>query len=54
MLKSEIKETGGNIFRNFANRLENHITDNHIWQMNLAFHWPSPCTRLPETKLWVD
>lgn len=57
MLKSEIKETGGNIFRNLANRLENHIADNHIWQMNLRIFTLAAFAMygdLPEAKLWVD
>ena len=57
MLKSEIKESGGNIFRNFANRLENHIADNHIWQMNLRIFTLAAFAMygdLPEAKLWVD
>lgn len=35
LLLNEIRNNGNKIFKGFANHLENHIADNHNWQMNL-------------------
>ena len=35
MLLHEIKIMGGDFYRQFNNHLENHIADNHVWQMTL-------------------
>lgn len=34
-LLKEIKKRGSESYNNFNNRLENHIADNHVWQMTL-------------------
>lgn len=45
-LLNEIKEFGNNMYMHDINRLENHIADNHVWQMTFA---SSPWQPLPFT-----
>lgn len=57
MLLGEIKENGTKIFNGFANHLENHIADNHNWQMNLrifTFAAFAAYGDLPEAERWCD
>lgn len=57
VLLSEIKKFGSEFYNNFNNRLENHIADNHVWQMTLrifTFAAFSVYGDLPEADLWVD
>lgn len=56
-LLKEIKKRGSEFYENFNNRLENHIADNHVWQMNLrifTFAAFSVYGDLPEAGLWAD
>lgn len=56
-LLKEIKKRGSEFYENFNNRLENHIADNHVWQMNLrifTFAAFSVYGDLPEADLWAD
>ena len=56
-LLDAIKEKGTDMYNHFNNYLENHIAENHIWQMTLriltmaAF---STYGELPEADIWVD
>lgn len=34
-LRGHIRRMGGKMYHHFTNRLENHIADNHVWQMTL-------------------
>lgn len=56
-LLKEIKKRGNEFYKNFNNRLENHIADNHVWQMTLrifTFAAFSVYGELPEADLWTD
>lgn len=56
-LLKEIKKRGNEFYKNFNNRLENHIADNHVWQMTLrifTFAAFSVYGDLPEADLWTD
>lgn len=56
-LLKEIKKRGSEFYENFNNRLENHIADNHVWQMNLrifTFAAFSVYGELPEANIWAD
>lgn len=56
-LLKEIKKRGSEFYENFNNRLENHIADNHVWQMNLrifTFATFSVYGDLPEANVWAD
>lgn len=56
-LLAAIKEKGTDMYNHFNNYLENHIAENHIWQMTLriltmaAF---STYGELPEADTWTD
>ncbi len=57
MLMNEIKASGTAIFKHFNNRLENHIADNHNWQMNLRIFSLAAYAvydELPEASVWAD
>lgn len=57
ILLKEIKKRGNEFYKNFNNRLENHIADNHVWQMTLrifTFAAFSVYGELPEADLWTD
>lgn len=57
MLLEAIKVNGGKMFANFNNRLENHIADNHVWQMTFRIFTMAAFTvygELPEADTWVD
>lgn len=56
-LLKQIEINGENIFQHFANHLENHIADNHNWQMNLrifSFAAYAVYGDLPRAKVWAD
>ena len=56
-LLKEIKKRGSEFYGSFNNRLENHIADNHVWQMNLrifTFAAFSVYGDLPEADIWAD
>lgn len=56
-LLKEIKRRGSEFYANFNNRLENHIADNHVWQMTLrifTFAAFSVYGDLPEATVWAD
>lgn len=56
-LLKDIEEKGTDMYNHFNNYMENHIAENHIWQMTLriltmaAF---STYGELPEAATWVD
>lgn len=57
ILLDAIREKGTSFYDNFNNRLENHIADNHVWQMTLrifTFAAFSVYGELPEADTWVD
>lgn len=57
MLLHEIKIMGGDFYRQFNNHLENHIADNHVWQMTLRIFTMAAFSvygELPEADTWVD
>lgn len=56
-LLNEIKEFGGSMFAHNINRLENHIADNHVWQMTFRILTMAAFTvygELPEADAWTD
>lgn len=56
-LLNEIKRRGNEFYKNFNNRLENHIADNHVWQMTLRIFTMAAFSvygELPEADTWVD
>ncbi|MDL2303256.1 DUF4962 domain-containing protein [Dysgonomonas sp. OttesenSCG-928-D17] len=56
-LLGEIKENGTKIFKGFVNHLENHIADNHNWQMNLRIFTMAAFSvygELPEASKWTE
>lgn len=57
MLLDEIKEKGTDFYNRFNNHLENHIADNHVWQMTLRIFTMAAFSvygELPEADTWVD
>lgn len=56
-LLEAIKNKGGEMYENFNNRMENHIADNHVWQMTLRILTMASFSvygDLPEANTWVD
>ena len=56
-LLEAIKNKGGEMYENFNNRMENHIADNHVWQMTLRILTMAAFSvygDLPEADTWVD
>ncbi len=56
-LLNEIKEFGNNMYMYDINRLENHIADNHVWQMTFRILTMAAFTvygELPEADAWTD
>lgn len=52
-----IKEFGNGLYKQYNNHLENHIADNHVWQMNFRIFTMAAFTvygELPEADTWVD
>ena len=56
-LLAQVRERGKEFYNNFNNRLENHIADNHVWQMTLrifTFAAFAVYGDLSEADTWVD
>lgn len=56
-LLDAIRRKGTEFYDNFNNRLENHIADNHVWQMTLRIFTMAAFSvygELPEAGLWAD
>lgn len=56
-LLEAIRQKGTSFYENFNNRLENHIADNHVWQMTLRIFTMAAFSvygELPEADLWTD
>lgn len=52
-----IKKYGDKMYKHYNNYLENHIADNHVWQMTLRILTMAAFTtygELPEADTWVD
>ncbi len=52
-----VKEIGTVLYKGYNNRLENHLADNHVWQMNLrifTFAAFAVYGDLPEAELWAE
>ena len=57
MLLENIKYFGGKMYQGFNNHLENHIADNHAWQMTLRIFTMAAFSvygDLPEADVWTD
>ena len=57
LLLADIKKYGNNMYRNYNNHLENHIADNHVWQMTLRIFTMAAFSvygELPDADTWVD
>lgn len=55
--QEDIKYFGDMMFQGFHNHLENHIADNHVWQMTLRIFTMAAFTvygELPEADLWTE
>lgn len=56
-LLNEIRKSGNSMFLHDINRLENHIADNHVWQMTFRILTMAAFTvygELPEADVWTD
>ena len=56
-LLNEIRKSGNSMFLHDINRLENHIADNHVWQMTFRILTMAAFTvygELPEADMWTD
>lgn len=52
-----LRKLGSNMYDHYNNRLENHIADNHVWQMTLRIFTMVAFTaygEVPEADTWVD
>ncbi|MDE5628377.1 MAG: DUF4962 domain-containing protein [Muribaculaceae bacterium] len=57
ILLDEIKDKGTKMYARFNNNVENHIAENHIWQMTMritAMAAIATLGELPEADLWTD
>lgn len=57
ILLNAIKEKGEKMYQHYNNHLENHIADNHVWQMTLRILTMAAFSvygELPEADIWVD
>lgn len=57
ILLQTVKDKGTNMYNRFNNYLENHIAENHIWQMTLRITTMAALAtygELPESDLWSD
>lgn len=57
ILLEAIKEKGSKMYNLYNNHLENHIADNHVWQMTLRILTMAAFSvygELPEADTWVD
>ncbi|MDR0419477.1 MAG: DUF4962 domain-containing protein [Prevotellaceae bacterium] len=56
LLLNEIKTVGNKFYKEYANHLENHIADNHVWQMTLRILTTTAIATyrdIPEAEKWV-
>lgn len=56
-LRDHIRRMGGKMYHHFTNRLENHIADNHVWQMTLRILTMAAFTvygEVEEAAEWAD
>ena len=56
-LLQQIKKSGNSFYKGFNNRLENHIADNHVWQVTLRIFTMAAFSvygDLPEADTWID
>ncbi len=56
-LLSAIREKAGEFYADYSNHLENHIADNHVWQMTLRILTMAAFAtygELPEAATWAD
>lgn len=56
-LEDAIRTAGSAMYKGFNNRLENHIADNHVWQMTLRIFTMGAFTmlgHLPEAEEWAE
>lgn len=56
-LMSAIGESGSKMYKHYSNHLENHIADNHVWQMTLRIFSLGAFTaygHIPEAKEWTE
>lgn len=52
-----IREKAGSLYRQYNNHLENHIADNHVWQMTLRILTMASFAtynEIPEAALWAN
>lgn len=57
MLRECIKAKAGKMYKLYNNHLENHIADNHVWQMTLRILTMAcfaTIDEIPEAKQWAD
>ena len=57
ILLNEVKDKGAKMYARFNNNVENHIAENHIWQMTLRITSMAALAtlgHLPESELWAD
>lgn len=57
ILLDEIKDKGSKMYARFNNNVENHIAENHIWQMTMritAMAALATLGELPDADLWAD
>lgn len=57
VLLKEIKEKGTSMYDLYNNHLENHIADNHVWQMTLRIFTMAAFSvygEVPEATTWLD
>lgn len=56
-LLSQIRTSGERMYRHNINRLENHIADNHVWQMTFRIFTMATFAvygEIPEAERWAD
>lgn len=56
-LLGAIREKAGSLYRQYNNHLENHIADNHVWQMTLRILTMASFAtynEIPEAALWAN
>lgn len=52
-----VRDSGTKMYRHFSNHLENHIADNHVWQMTLRIFTQGAFTaygHIPEADEWTE
>lgn len=56
-LMAAIKDSGAKMYKHYTNHLENHIADNHVWQMTLRIFSMGAFTaygHIPEAEEWTE